>query len=334
MSTDRQPLLAQNVRSYDGQKPASNKDDEAPMFNIDITVMDFVWIVTGLWSVTMLAALDGTIVATLLSDIGSSFEKSNMASWLGTSYLLSVCCFTPIYGRLCDIMGRRGAMFVALISFGVGTILCGIAPSMETLIAARALAGIGGGGLTSVGSIIVTDLVPLKRRGFYQGLANCFFGLGAGLGGPLGGWLSDNYGWRSAFLVQIPILFISGFLVWLKVHIPLKHTEESAWIKLRRIDWLGSATLVVTVSALLLSLTLKTSADVELPWSDARVWGLLVVSLVFGIAFVCVEKYVSKEPIMPMRLVTRRTPAFVAASNFLVSVLAFSVVSQDRCVYV
>lgn len=106
-------------------------------------------------------------VATLLTDIGSSFNKSHMASWLGTSYLLSVCCFTPIYGRLSDIIGRRGAMFVALITFGAGTILCGIAPSMETLIAARALAGMGGGGLTSVGSIIVTDL------GGYLGLFSC-----------------------------------------------------------------------------------------------------------------------------------------------------------------
>jgi MFS family permease len=144
--------------------------------------------------------------------------------------------------------------------------------------------------------------------------------------------MSDRYGWRSAFLIQIPVLFISFFLVWRNVHIPLADSKQTLRQKMARIDFLGSATLVGTVASLLVSLTLKTSADQELPWSDYRVWGLLVVSAVFGIAFILVEKYVSSEPIMPLRLITQRTPAFVAVSNFLISVLAFSVVSQT-CVH-
>jgi hypothetical protein len=171
--TDRTPLISsrQTVEaSYDGHRSSTRNDlvddvidtkqqEEEPQFNIPgITQRDFVLILTGLWSATFLGSLDGTIVATLLTDIGTSFEKSNMASWLGTSYLLSVCCFTPIYGRLCDIIGRRGAILTALTFFGIGTIGCGIAPSMETLILARAVAGAGGGAMMSVGSIIVTDL--------------------------------------------------------------------------------------------------------------------------------------------------------------------------------
>lgn len=128
-------------------------------------------------------------------------------------------------------------------------------------------------------------------------------------------------------MIQIPILLISFFLVWRHLHIPLVDAKQTFREKMARIDFLGSATLVSTVSCLLVSLTLKTSADQELPWSDIRVWGLLVASAIFGIAFVLAEKYVSKEPIMPLRLVTQRTPGCVAVSNFLVSVLAFSVVS-------
>jgi hypothetical protein len=238
--TDRTPLLSsrQTVEaSYDGHHPSTRHDsvddvidtkqqEEEPKFNIPgITQRDFVLILTGLWSATFLGSLDGTIVATLLTDIGTSFEKSNMASWLGTSYLLSVCCFTPIYGRLCDIIGRRGAIMTALTFFGIGTIGCGIAPSMETLILARAVAGAGGGAMMSVGSIIVTDLgkfrsgcrfffgffdfLPLqshckhpidtawlrpsyyamlcsRRRALFQGYANVCFGIGSGLGGPIG----------------------------------------------------------------------------------------------------------------------------------------------------
>ena len=88
----------------------------------------------------------GTIAATLLSPIGAYFNRSNQSSYIGTSYLLSVCCFTPLYGRLSDIIGRRGAMLLALSLFGSGTLLCGIAPSMNVLIAARVIAGMGGGG--------------------------------------------------------------------------------------------------------------------------------------------------------------------------------------------
>jgi MFS family permease len=86
-------------------------------------------------------------------------------------------------------------MLTALSFFGVGTLLCAIAPSMEFLIAARAIAGVGGGGLASVGSIIFSDLVSLQHRGLFQGYANICYGLGAGLGGPVGGWISDTFGW-------------------------------------------------------------------------------------------------------------------------------------------
>ena len=91
-------------------------------------------------------ATTGTIVATLFSPIGAYFNRSHQSSYIGTSYLLSVCCFTPLYGRLSDILGRRGAMLLALSLFGSGTFLCGIAPSMNVFIAARVIAGMGGGG--------------------------------------------------------------------------------------------------------------------------------------------------------------------------------------------
>lgn len=154
----------------------------------------------AVWVPVLAVSLDSTIVATLVGSVSSSFNKSEQASWLGTSYLLSVCCFTPIYGRLCDVMGRRGAILLALITFAFGTLLCGLAPSMESLIAARILAGVGGGGLTTCTSTILSDVIPLRHRGLYQGLTNIVYGLGNGLGGPVGGILNDTLGWRNAFL--------------------------------------------------------------------------------------------------------------------------------------
>jgi MFS family permease len=166
---------------HEGQSPTKDSDTQPR-----VSVPHRKWTFTALWSIVFLGALDGTlghskifrhvlisddsytgtITATMITPIGSYFKQSNEASYIGTAYLLSVCCFTPLYGRLADILGRRGALLLALTLFGLflfchifryvthvyfyfiasGTILCGLAPSLSFLIAARALAGMGGGG--------------------------------------------------------------------------------------------------------------------------------------------------------------------------------------------
>lgn len=137
-TSDRTPLLRQSDRGSTStlnadyastNNPKAVDEDGNPVvpgpYNIPgVTHRDFIWMVTGLWSITALASLDGTIVATLITDIGSSFNKSNLSGWLGASYLLSVCCFTPIVGRLCDIVGRRGAMMIAIFFFSVYIYRC------------------------------------------------------------------------------------------------------------------------------------------------------------------------------------------------------------------
>lgn len=193
------PLLRDPPRRNAHQQ----QEEESTSISEDIPTPPFrlvVVVCTAIWVPVLVASLDSTIVATLVGSVSSSFNKSEQSSWLGTSYLLSVCCFTPIYGRLCDIMGRKYAMLLALTFFSIGTLLCGLATSMEMLIAARALAGAGGGGLTTCTSTILSDIIPLRNRGLYQGLTNIIYGLGSGLGGPVGGVLNDTWGWRNAFL--------------------------------------------------------------------------------------------------------------------------------------
>ncbi|KAJ3841024.1 major facilitator superfamily domain-containing protein [Lentinula raphanica] len=330
---ERRPLLDDLPSAYNaldnGDCPsdtstlAETENTEPPPLN-KFSRLDTCWILAGLWSAVFLGALDGTVVATLLSPIGSHFNKLNQSSYIGTAYLLSVCCFTPLYGRLSDILGRKGAMLLALTLFGSGTLCCALAPTMELLIAARAVAGMGGGGVMTVSSIVVTDLIPLKQRGLYQGMANILFGLGAGIGGPIGGWINDVFGWQAAFLFQAPILLFSFVLVSLKVNIqlPTDVQNQSLRQKLQRIDFLGSLTLVGTVGCLLLGFSLKTTE--EMPWSHPLIWGLFLLSAIFGATFVAVEKFVSPYPVMPLRLITQRTPLAVSMSNLLGSMAAFS----------
>lgn len=134
---------------------------------------------TGMWIGVFLAALDATMVATLQTTIASEFHQNNKSAWLGTSYLLSVAATQGLYGRISDIVGRKYASLFSITMFTLGTTLCGVAGSMEMIIIGRAIAGLGGGGLTTLSSIICSDLVSLRQRGTFQGLANCLFGAGA-----------------------------------------------------------------------------------------------------------------------------------------------------------
>ena len=281
-------------------------------------------IIASLWTVLFMAALDGTIVVTLISSIASSFKASELSGWLGSSYLLSVCAFSSVYGRLSDIIGRKGALLVALFFFTLGTTLCATAMSMNQLLVARFVAGIGGGGLLTSASICMTDLIPLRQRGLWQGITNILFGTASALGGPLGGFINDYYGWRTAFGMQIPFLLAGGVCIAMFVNIPLPGSDQPLRKKLARIDYLGSLTLISSSSCLLLGMSFLSSEN--LPFTNPRVYGLLIASVVIAALFVYVEARVVKEPIMPPRLLCRRSPAAVGASYFIGSFSHFAVI--------
>ncbi|CAK5263941.1 unnamed protein product [Mycena citricolor] len=293
-----------------------------------ISRRDFALLMIGLWSLTFISSLDGTIVATLISNIGSSLESMQLSSWIGTAYLLALCAFTPIYGRLTNILGRRFSSLLASVLFGTGTVLCGVCQSMPQLIACRALAGVGGAGMTVVGSVIVSDVVPLKSRGLYQGFTNLLFGLGAGVGGPLGGWLGDTIGWRAAFLCQAPVLVTGSALLFVKVREPESVTfagsSSTLAEKLKRIDYAGTFALLFTLLSFLVGLNYKTTGGHN--WTDVRVWSCLTASAMLLVAFLVIEFKFAAEPVLPISMLKLRTPGFVALNNFLVAVLTFSMI--------
>jgi MFS family permease len=112
------------------------------------------------------------------------------------SYFLTVTSFQPLYGKLSDILGRKPALLFAYAVFGLGCLGCGLSRNMDELIASRALAGVGGGGLTTVVAVLMSDIVPLRERGTWQGIINVIYGASAGVGATGGGFLADTIGWR------------------------------------------------------------------------------------------------------------------------------------------
>ena len=156
----------------------------------------------SIWFGTFLAALDSTIIATLSAPISASFNSLSLLSWLASAYFIANAAVQPLSGRLTDILSRRTGLIFSNVFFAAGNLICGLATSQWLMIFGRVIAGMGGGGLTAISTFVGSDLVPLRRRGVWQGFGNLCFGLGAGLGGVFGGWINDTWGWRKAFLIQ------------------------------------------------------------------------------------------------------------------------------------
>jgi MFS family permease len=284
----------------------------------------------SLFSCLFVVAIDGTLLITLLNDISTAFSSSDLVFWLGSSYTLAMCAVAPIYGRLNDIIGRKNAIVCAVAIFLFGTFLCTVAPSMLTLIAARATAGIGGGGITTCVAIVLGDLVPLRRRGLYQALGQVVFSLGNATGGPMGGLLTDTFGWRIAIATQLPVLILSLLLIVFFLRIPdfplTPKEQERKGIEaklpmfkviVQRLDLSGSLLLVLACLTLMLALSYLSAYN--LPLSNVWVWGNLLAFAVFTTLFIWVQVNVAKEPLLPMSLLRNRTVASATAMYFFLS---------------
>lgn len=139
--------------------------DKAAPFLGGISHGRFWWIFGNVLALHFVSCFDGTIMASSHPVITSYFQSSNSASWLSTAFLLTSTAFQPLLGRLSDTVGRKGPYIVTATIFALATLWCALAQSMTSFIAARAVCGLGAGGVMTLGSIIVSDLVPIERRG-------------------------------------------------------------------------------------------------------------------------------------------------------------------------
>lgn len=186
------------------------------------------------------------------------------------------------------------------------------------IIIGRVVSGIGGGGLTAITTFVTSDLVPLRKRGVWQGIGNVAFGLGSGLGGVFGGLINDSLGWRWAFLIQVPFIVVSGILVAFLVKVPVR--ESDTWERLKRIDFLGAITLVLTLVTLLLGLN---TGGNQVSWTHPLVLTSLPVSAVFLGLFIYVEANIASEPVIPVHLLLNRTVLSACLTNWFVTMTIY-----------
>lgn len=264
------------------------------------------------WVGVFLGAIDSTIIATLSASIASEFKSLSLLSWLATAYLISNAACQPISGRLTDIFGHGPGLVFSNAVFAAGNAVCGLACDPGAMIAGRVVGGVGGGGLMSIATFLASDLVPLRRRGLVQGIGNMCYGSGAMLGGVFGGLLNDRArgGWRLAFLVQVPPVLVSAVAVALLVRVPPKQSDRSY---LARIDFVG---VVLTSAFLILLLLGLNSGGNQVPWTHPLLLTAIPLSLATFAAFLWCESR-ARQPIIPVRLVLRRTVLAACFCNLL-----------------
>jgi EmrB/QacA subfamily drug resistance transporter len=248
-------------------------------------------VIVSIGLLLLLAALDQTIVSTALPTIVADLGGLDHLSWVVTAYILTSTVAAPLYGKLGDLYGRRNTVVVSVGLFLLGSALCGFATSMEFLIFARALQGLGGGGLFVLALSVIGDVIAPRDRGKVQGVFAAVFGVSSVVGPLIGGWFVEAFSWHWIFFVNLPVggLAVAGFLA--SFHPTGQRVGHS-------IDWWGAATLSVSLAAL----TLVTSLGGRTyDWSSPQVLGLAGLALTSGAAFLLIER-LAAEPILPLGL--------------------------------
>jgi EmrB/QacA subfamily drug resistance transporter len=195
------------------------------------------------------AALDQTLVAAALPAIARSLGEVERVSWIVVLYLVANTVAAPVYGRLGDAFGRRRMLLVALGFYAAGATACALAPSLPWLAAARVVQGFGGGGLISLSVALIAEVVPPRERGRFQAWIAAVFTGASALGPVLGGFLTGQFGWRSVFMLQLPLALLAAYLAVTRLTATAKGSPRGF-----AFDWWGLVLFSLFVAPALLAL--------------------------------------------------------------------------------
>ncbi|RTE80360.1 hypothetical protein BHE90_005139 [Fusarium euwallaceae] len=242
---------------------------------------------------------DTFLVLAAYGSITAEFNDLKNASWLFSSYMIATCVGQPLYGKLSDIFGRKAMLQTSYVFFSGGSIICGVGTSIPQIIVGRVIQGIGGAGMVSLVSILITDLVPLRDVATYRSYVNIAQTAGRSSGGVIGGFLTQTIGWRWAFLCQAPLTIAAMVLVAFKLPNTYVTTTKTWGASPKRVDFAGAAAMSCAILCLLLVLDMGGS---KLSWSSPTLASLTILGILFSALFCIVEKFWATEPILPLYL--------------------------------
>ena len=283
-----------------------------------LTHKQILSVLSGLLLGMFLAALDQTVVATAIRTIGDDLHGLSLQAWVTTAFLITSTIATPIYGKLSDIYGRKPLFLLAIAVFVVGSAACAFATSMYMLATARALQGVGAGGLMSMAFAIMADIIPPRERAKYQGYFMAVFGSSSVLGPVVGGFLSGQdsllgvTGWRWIFLINVPLGALALYVVVRVLRVP--HIPQP-----QRIDWWGAGWLIVGLVPLLL---IAEQGRIW-GWDSPRAWACYALGLGGVAAFVLTERRMGDAALLPLRLFRNGTFAIGSGQSLVIGMGMF-----------
>lgn len=272
-----------------------------------------VGLIIGAVAVTLLlASLGQTIVSTALPTIVSELGGLEHLTWVVIAYLLSSTVVAPIYGKLGDLYGRKIVLQAAIVIFLVGAGLSAFANSMNFLIFARTVQGLGGGGLMVVAMTVVADVIPPRQRGKIQGIFGAVFGVATVVGPLLGGFIVEHLSWHWIFIINLPL----GVLALAVIGFALKPRATRV---AHQVDYMGFVLLTAALSAFVLATSLGGNT---FPWLSVQILGLVALAVIALAAFIWVEARAA-EPVLPLQLFRNNTFVVTNSVGFLVGMAMF-----------
>ena len=272
---------------------------------------------TGLAMTILLASLDQTIMSLALPTIVGELDGVEHMSWVITAYILAATIVMPVYGRLGDLIGRKGLFLAAIVIFLIGSVVAGSAEEMGWLITGRFVQGLGGGGLVITAQAIVADIIPARERGRYLGVLGGVFAVSSVAGPLLGGFFTEVAGWRWCFWINLPLGGAALVVAALVLQLP------PGAVRRPRLDYPGMTLLAVAVTCLVL---FSSWGGTRYPWGSPIVLGLITITVVASGLFVLVE-HRAAEPVIPLGLFSNRSFTLATAAGLLLGVGMFAAIS-------
>ena len=247
-------------------------------------------LLSGLILGLFFASLDQTVVGTAMPRIIGELGGLDNFAWVSISYMLTSTSIVLIAGKLADLLGRRSVYITGILIFILGSALCGMAKDMTELILFRGVQGIGGGIMMPLSVTIVGDIFPPGQRGKWMGWMGALWGFSSIIGPLMGGWIVDHTTWRWVFYINMPFGFLASAAIYIGLNGEKRLKEKVV------IDYLGAATLVFGIATFLTALTI---GGKDFPWDSYQVISLLILFVIFSIAFIFIEKK-AEDPILSL----------------------------------
>ncbi|MFF9046185.1 MFS transporter [Streptomyces parvulus] len=262
------------------------------------------------------AILSSTIVTNALPEIIGDLGGGQSAyTWVVTASLLTMTASTPLWGKLADQISKKALVQTALVVFVIGSVIAGLAQNPAMLITARAIQGLGGGGLSALAQIIMAAMIAPRERGRYSGYLGATFAV-ATVGGPLlGGVITDTswLGWRWCLYVGVPFAIIALIVLQKTLHLPVNKRKV-------KVDWTGAFFITAAVCLLLIWVTF---ADDKYSWASWQTGVMVGGAVLLTLIFLFVESRAS-EPIIPLRLFKNRTITLASLASLFVGIAMFA----------